>query len=64
MTEQDWGESPPLEAFDPTPNQEPHEHIADFLEQMSEDEDGYYKQILIMAAQELRRMGHELHGSR
>ena len=58
------GEYPPLEPYDPAPNQQPHEHIADFLEQMSEDEDGYYKQILVMAAQELRRMGHELHGSR
>jgi hypothetical protein len=63
MTDQDWGESPPLEAFDPAPNQEPHEYVADFLLQWSEDEDGYYQETLRMAAQMLRQMGHELYGS-
>ena len=58
------GEYPPLDKPDPAPNQEPHEYVADFLYQWSEDEDGYYQEILRMAAEMLRHMGHELHGSR
>ena len=58
-----YGEHPPINALDPAPNQEPHEYVADFLMQWSEDEDGYYQEILRMAAQMLRQYGHELYGS-
>ena len=63
MTEP-YGEYPPLEPYDPAPNQQPHEYVADFLTQWSEDEDGYYQEILRMAAEMLRHLGHELYGTR
>ena len=61
---QPLGEHPPLQPYDPAPNQQPHEYVADFLYQWSEDEDGYYQEILRMAAEMLRQLGHELYGTR